>query len=463
MKNYKITELPALSLFDDPDNKHSYSVCAATAHINDQMLVQVSLPSGDSWMIGSVSVDAPTDLFIYGSWTHVSGFTTKQPKRFVQDKIMDFLRSRESVLEELLPSLHREYMNLYGFMFEENDGESLAAENAALREDLAAAKEENEQLRNDKSPSFDALVLNTLIGELKPAIQQQAQILANEVIEKGSLPTRLVVEVANKTSEMEGVFNERFTDVLALVANRIPVYLSGEAGTGKNYLGEQVAEALGLPFVYMGQVMDKYTDCVGFVDANGVEHATPLVNAVRHGGVLFIDEIDASIPEVLITCNALLANGYMVTGWGERIDAHDDFRVICAGNTVGTGADATYNGRYQLDGASLDRFAMVGIDYDPRVELQLAGGDEELCSFVQALRASVRHLNLAFPVSYRATSRMHTMDAAGMTLYLVLEMCLLKSLAFEERRVVCKHMREADRRLFDKNRFAIAFDAMLDR
>lgn len=473
MNRKTMQQMPELPIFSNTENKYAFRVFTdGKGDYRDHRMVyvNVALPTGDVWCIGTVieEFDESTGENYYHynkyyEWVHMSGFAEKQPKTVVKDRVADIMDTHaRGITADDFNSTYENYMTTYGKILDAGNDDNLRETIATLAMKVDELKQENEGLRNQKNPSFDTLVMKSLVDNLAPAIEQKAQELADGIIEKGTLPVRLVVDIAHETREMEGVFNERFNDVLSLVANDIPVYLTGEAGTGKNYLGEQVADALGFEFVYMGQVMDKYTDCVGFVDANGNEHATPLVNAVRNGGVLFIDEIDASIPEVLITCNALLANGYMVTGWGERIDAHENFRVICAGNTVGTGADATYNGRYQLDGASLDRFAMVHIDYDNRVEAQIAGGDNELCRFVQLFRKAVRALRIAYPVTYRATSRIHKMDAAGMNLCDILEMCLLKSLAREERNVICSKMKDIDRGVFD-TRYGIAFDGLLDK
>jgi hypothetical protein len=46
--------------------------------------------------------------------------------------------------------------------------------------------------------------------------------------------------------------------------------------------------------------------------------------------------------------------------------------VCAAANTYGTGADALYVGRNQLDAATLDRFYVVEMDYDRKLEAKLA-------------------------------------------------------------------------------------------
>lgn len=57
----------------------------------------------------------------------------------------------------------------------------------------------------------------------------------------------IVVNNAPKT-EVEGITHEKFDEVLTYIANNEHVYLHGPAGSGKNVLAEQVANALGLKF-----------------------------------------------------------------------------------------------------------------------------------------------------------------------------------------------------------------------
>ena len=421
----------------------------------------VSLGDGNEWVCGSVKFDnfdnelTYYDYKLFDQWGHVRGFAEKQPKTAYKERINDWLSRSVMVAVKLMCDEQvawlgrcRDLMVEWNAIAHEKweftgDTSKLTAENERLTADVRRLTEDVQRMESEtRAPSVDELLMNTLVDKLQPAIQAKAQEMADAVMKDGSLPKVLKVNIADKTQKVEGVFNAVFEDVLLLCANDIPVFLTGDAGTGKNHLAEQVAEAMGLRFVYMGQVMDKYTDCVGFMDANGRTHETPLIQAVRNGGVLFIDEIDASIPEALITCNALLANGYMVTGWGERIDAHEDFHVLCAGNTVGTGADNVYTGRYALDGASLDRFAMVRVDYDLNVEIAMAGNDMDVVDFVAGFRYAVIAAGMHVPVSYRSIGRLAKLHKAGMDDKRILDVALLKSLSFEERKVIMRNLND---------------------
>ena len=117
------------------------------------------------------------------------------------------------------------------------------------------------------------------------------------------------------------------------------MFLAGPAGSGKNVICKQIAKALDLDFYFSNAVTQEYK-LTGFTDANGTYHESQFYKAFRNGGLFMLDEMDASIPEVLIILNAAIANRYFdfpaPIGY---VEAHPDFRVVAAGNTFGNGAD----------------------------------------------------------------------------------------------------------------------------
>lgn len=210
-----------------------------------------------------------------------------------------------------------------------------------------------------------------------------------------NLPKTLDVRVSDaKINKIEGVTHRIFPKVCKLVNMHKPVMLSGPAGTGKNYMVEQIAKALDLNFYYSSTITQEYK-LTGFIDASGNYHTTELRRAMEDekGALFMIDEIDASVPETLVVINSVLANGYFDFP-DKRVTANPNFHVICAGNTVGLGADMVYTGRNVIDGATLDRFVLVKMDYDKSIEEALCP-DEELKSFIYDVRKSAQknHIN----------------------------------------------------------------------
>lgn len=205
--------------------------------------------------------------------------------------------------------------------------------------------------------------------------------------------------------------------------------LTGPAGAGKNHTLEQVAEALDLDFYFTNSVTQEYK-LTGFIDANGKYHETEFFKAFTNGGLFFLDEVDASVPEALIILNSAIANRYFDFPIG-RIKANENFRVVCAGNTYGTGADMIYVGRNVLDGATLDRFVVVKFTYDNEIEKQLAY-DKELYDFIHELRRVVNSCSLRYIVSMRAIINATKLLEIGQDKKTILKTAIIKNMQIDD-------------------------------
>lgn len=277
------------------------------------------------------------------------------------------------------------------------------------------------------------LLAKTKAEEIKEAVIENAMNEVKSFIAKeyGPIQRKVTLDLGGEKVPVEGVVHEKFDTILKFVKANEPVFLTGAAGTGKNFLCQQVAKALGLDFYFSNAVTQEYK-ITGFTDAMGTFHESQFFKAFKYGGLFMLDEMDASIPEVLIILNAAIANRYFdfpaPIGY---VAAHPDFRVVAAGNTFGNGADYDYVGRNQLDAASLDRFAMVRVDYDSRIEEAMACGNTELLNFCRAFRTAVNKAGIRTVVSYRAISRMAKLDASMKPAELI-DTCLVKSLEVDD-------------------------------
>lgn len=220
--------------------------------------------------------------------------------------------------------------------------------------------------------------------------------------------------------------HSKYNQIKTCIDNDIPVYLVGEAGTGKNYTLQEIAGDLGLEFYFTNSVQQEYK-LTGFIDAGGVYHETEFYKAFTKGGLFFLDEIDASIPEVLVLLNAAIANRYFEFPNG-RVDAHPDFRVVAAGNTVGSGANDLYTGRLVLDSATLDRFVIIEFDYDRNIELKLAKGNEALVNFIRGLRRFSKENGVRATFSYRCIMTIVKLETAGMDIQDIFAIAVFKGL-----------------------------------
>lgn len=236
---------------------------------------------------------------------------------------------------------------------------------------------------------------------------------------KGSIIKAIKDELASKNIKVaapaptafkddEEVKHEKYEEIKTLIDCNIPVYLVGPAGSGKNHTLEQIAKELDLEFYFTNSVQQEFK-LTGFIDAGGNYHETEFYRAFKNGGLFFLDEMDASIPEVLVLLNAAIANKYFEFPNG-KIRAHKDFRVVSAGNTVGNGADEQYTGRLTLDQATLDRFAIVEFDYSLKIELFLAKGNIELVSFIRELRKQATEKGIRATFSYRSITMVQKLE-----------------------------------------------------
>lgn len=292
---------------------------------------------------------------------------------------------------------------------------------------------------------------DTIWDNINATLNQRVQDFLKE--EYGVIERKVVTYIDGKKAEIDSVTHEKFDTVVKFVANNEPVMLVGSAGTGKNELCKQVAKALNLDFYFTNAVTQEYK-LTGFTDANGRYQETSFYKAFKNGGLFMLDEMDASIPEVLVILNSAIANGYFdfpaPIGF---VEAHPDFRVIAAGNTYGLGADYEYVGRNQLDGASLDRFALVEIDYSPAIETYMANGDTELVNFCREYRNASRRAGLKVIVSYRAIKRLAKMVNL-LSIEEALETCLLKGIEKDDIKVICKEMHDDSKYTTTLNRMA---------
>jgi cobaltochelatase CobS len=210
--------------------------------------------------------------------------------------------------------------------------------------------------------------------------------------------------------EMKGVQHFVFPKVLGAVSQGVNLWLVGPAGTGKSTIGEQVAEALSLPFsaVNCTSTMTE-TALKGYNDANGNYVPTEFRRIFEGGGVFVFDEVDNANPNVLGALNSALANGFMAFA-DRRVQKHADFVAIATGNTYGSGATMEYVGRNPIDGATIDRFAQLVVPIDTKVEDAMLGSvglDEPTATkwidAVRKARHNAERFGLKVIVSPRAT------------------------------------------------------------
>ena len=321
---------------------------------------------------------------------------------------------------------------------------------ASYKKKIADEKKEKDFMRDSSVVAVLGQELIKLMGtelanQTEQIIKQRLDAYVSDkvitkVVQVGDLPA----------TKLDEATHDKFETILKFVAMDEPVMLVGNAGTGKNVIASQVAKALGLEFYFSNAITQEYK-LTGFVDAMGNYQKTQFYDAFTKGGVFLLDEMDASIPEALIILNCAIANRYFDFPKIGRVQAHKDFRVIACANTYGTGASTEYVGRNQLDGASLNRFALVEVGYDPRIEEYSAHGNKDVLDFCREFRRIAEENGTHCIVSYREISRLSKMiDGAHMDEVSAIKSCVVKGLEKDTLRMIYNSMRDIGYKKFLK-------------
>lgn len=292
------------------------------------------------------------------------------------------------------------------------------------------------------SPSIDNETLRKMVKEEVENVVQPIQV--------EYVPIDGEVKPIKKLNKISHQKTEGIVEVLKSGLN---VYLYGEAGTGKSQIAEDCAEILDLPFYFTGKCSSEY-DLTGFKNAQGDYIETAFYKAFSNGGLFLFDELDASNENALIKFNSALSQGYFDFPCG-NIKKHKDFICIATGNTAGKGATMRYNTRRKLDASTLDRFAMIEIDYDCNIENVVAKGNNELVNFVHDLRKATIKNDIELIISYRAITKIVKLEAIGaFTLAEVLKMALFGSMSSDDLVILLEDLN-------GNNKYVIAMSELL--
>ncbi|MHB0991113.1 MAG: AAA family ATPase [Burkholderiales bacterium] len=182
--------------------------------------------------------------------------------------------------------------------------------------------------------------------------------------------------------------------------NRLPLLIKGPTGCGKTRFIEHMAARLGRP-LYTVSCHDDLSaaDLVGrhLIGADGTYWADgPLTQAVRHGGICYLDEIVEARKDTTVVLHALSDDRRIlpIDRTGEILQAPPEFMLI-----------VSYNPGYQnfskgLKPSTRQRFVSLAFDFPQtarEIDIVIAESGVErdtakrLVTLVQALRSTAEH------------------------------------------------------------------------
>ena len=253
------------------------------------------------------------------------------------------------------------------------------------------------------------------LGQTLSNIQTRLTTL-EDVPQNGHVQT-IHIETANQpTIEIDGPVHEAFHEIVTYVRNNENVCMVGPSGSGKTTIAHQIAKAVSQTYFSTSALLTK-EELMGYKDVTGTYVTSTLRRAADEGGVFNFEELDDSAPEAIIPFHVILDRepGRPVDFPDGMVEMHPDFRVLAAANTYGKGADRMYVGRTQLDAATIERFAMVYVDYDEKLEDALVSNKDWLKT-VRSYRYAVESLGIRHVISPRASIKGSKMLAAGLTI-----------------------------------------------
>ena len=190
----------------------------------------------------------------------------------------------------------------------------------------------------------------------EPAVSTTIEMAKGSSVEVSAVPAKdpLFVPFGN------------FSDVEAIVKSNMfyPVFVTGLSGNGKTFMIEQACAKAKRELFRVNVTIETDEDDLlgGFRLVNGetVWFDGPVVEAMRKGALLLLDEVDLASTKIMCLQPVLEGKGVFLKKINEWVECAEGFNIIATANTKGKG-DETGNfiGAGVLNEAFLERFPIT--------------------------------------------------------------------------------------------------------
>ncbi len=194
------------------------------------------------------------------------------------------------------------------------------------------------------------------------------------ITDKVTAPTSIVEMTKGTTSTITNVPSKdplfvpfgSFSDVNSIFKSNMfyPIYVTGLSGNGKTFMIEQAAAKAGREMFRVNITVETDEDDLlgGFrlVDGETVWFDGPVVEAMRKGAIVLLDEVDLASTKIMCLQPVLEGKGVFLKKINEFVECADGFNVVATANTKGKGDDTgNFMGAGVLNEAFLERFPIT--------------------------------------------------------------------------------------------------------
>ena len=219
-----------------------------------------------------------------------------------------------------------------------------------------------------------AIPVNGSAPKAKADVVKTEKVEPVTITDKPTAPTSVVEMTKGTTSTVTNIPSKdplfvpfgSFSDVNSIFKSNMfyPIYVTGLSGNGKTFMIEQAAAKAGREMFRVNITVETDEDDLlgGFrlVDGETVWFDGPVVEAMRKGAIVLLDEVDLASTKIMCLQPVLEGKGVFLKKIDEFVECADGFNVVATANTKGKGDDTgNFMGAGVLNEAFLERFPIT--------------------------------------------------------------------------------------------------------